>query len=69
MGFIHADGIAGDLGGGSLEIIDLSAEKLKEAVTLPLGGLRLIDSAGAKVEKAISHCRRRHSACALALAR
>jgi len=53
MGFIHADGIAGDLGGGSLEIIDLSANKLKKAVTLPLGGLRLIDSAGAKVEKAI----------------
>ena len=53
MGFIHANGIAGDLGGGSLEIIDLSAEKLKEAVTLPLGGLRLIDTTGAKVEKAI----------------
>ena len=53
MGFIHANGIAGDLGGGSLEIIDLSAEKLKEAVTLPLGGLRLIDTTGTKVEKAL----------------
>lgn len=53
MGFVDANGIAGDLGGGSLEIIDLSAEKLKEAVTLPLGGLRLVDIAGAKVEKAV----------------
>lgn len=52
MGFIDADGIAGDLGGGSLELIDLANGKLTDAVTLPLGGLRLIDTTGNKLEKA-----------------
>jgi len=53
MGFIDADGIAGDLGGGSLELIELAQDRLQEAVTLPVGGLRLIDAAGAKIEKAL----------------
>jgi exopolyphosphatase/guanosine-5'-triphosphate,3'-diphosphate pyrophosphatase len=52
MGFMDASGIAGDLGGGSLELIELSREKLQEAVTLPVGGLRLIDASGGKIEKA-----------------
>jgi len=52
MGFVDADGIAGDLGGGSLELVELSRDKLQEAVTLPVGGLRLIDASGAKIEKA-----------------
>ncbi len=52
MGFLDADGIAGDLGGGSLELIELAEDKLQEAVTLPVGGLRLIDASGAKLEKA-----------------
>jgi exopolyphosphatase/guanosine-5'-triphosphate,3'-diphosphate pyrophosphatase len=51
MGFMDADGIAGDLGGGSLELIELSKDRLQEAVTLPVGGLRLIDASGAKIEK------------------
>ena len=38
MGFIDADGIAGDLGGGSLELIDIVQDRLKEAATAPLGG-------------------------------
>jgi exopolyphosphatase / guanosine-5'-triphosphate,3'-diphosphate pyrophosphatase len=53
MGFIDADGIAGDLGGGSLELVELAEDKLQEAVTLPVGGLRLIDASGAKLEKAL----------------
>ncbi|WP_068460761.1 Ppx/GppA phosphatase family protein [Hyphomicrobium sulfonivorans] len=52
MGFTNPDGIAGDLGGGSLELIDISAEELKHASTLPIGGLRLIDATGNKIEKA-----------------
>jgi exopolyphosphatase / guanosine-5'-triphosphate,3'-diphosphate pyrophosphatase len=52
MGFMHADGIAGDLGGGSLELIDLSEQALQQASTLPLGGLRLIDTTGNKLDKA-----------------
>ncbi len=39
-----ADGLAGDMGGGSLELIDISNKALSKGETLPLGGLRLIDT-------------------------
>jgi len=52
MGFLHADGIAGDLGGGSLELIDVAAKALNSATTLPLGGLRLIDTTGDRIDRA-----------------
>ncbi len=52
MGFIGANGIAGDLGGGSLELIDIDGPKLKSATTLPLGGLRLMDLTGDRLERA-----------------
>lgn len=52
MSFVDANGIAGDLGGGSLELIDLAGGKLNNAVTLPLGGLRLIDTTGNRLDKA-----------------
>ncbi len=42
-GFHPADGIAGDLGGGSLELVDVQGETIGEGITLPLGGLRLQD--------------------------
>ncbi len=54
MGFDAPDGIAGDLGGGSLELVDIDGKTLKRATTLPLGSLRLIDSSGGKIEKALS---------------
>ncbi len=41
-----ADGFAGDMGGGSLEIIDIRDQELFHGVTLPLGGLRLMDLSG-----------------------
>lgn len=44
-GFHQPDGIAGDLGGGSLELVDISGETIGEGITLPLGGLRLQDMA------------------------
>ena len=53
MGFDRPDGIAGDLGGGSLELIDVSSARRGEAVTLPLGGLRLIDAAGGRIDRAL----------------
>lgn len=53
MGFVNADGIAGDLGGGSLELIDIYKEQLNEATTLPLGGLRLIDTTGDRIDRAL----------------
>jgi exopolyphosphatase/guanosine-5'-triphosphate,3'-diphosphate pyrophosphatase len=51
-GIPEADGIAGDLGGGSLELIDVKDGKLREGITLPLGPLRLIDLSGGSIEKA-----------------
>ena len=53
MGFLAPDGLAGDLGGGSLEVIDVARERLKDARTLPLGGLRLVDKTGDKIDKAL----------------
>ena len=53
MGFVAANGVAGDIGGGSLELIDISGDSLNDATTLPLGGLRLIDTTNANVEKAL----------------
>lgn len=53
MGFPQANGIAGDLGGGSLELIDIAAARSTASTTLPLGGLRLIDTSGAKLERAV----------------
>lgn len=51
-GIPEADGIAGDLGGGSLELIDVKDGKLRDGVTLPLGPLRLIDMSGGSIERA-----------------
>lgn len=53
MAFPDADGIVGDLGGGSLELVDADeADGTRSAVTLPLGGLRLIETSGGKIDKA-----------------
>ena len=54
MGFEAPNGIAGDLGGGSLELIDISGKALKRATTLPLGSLRLIDAGQGRMERAQS---------------
>jgi exopolyphosphatase/guanosine-5'-triphosphate,3'-diphosphate pyrophosphatase len=43
--FYRADGITGDLGGGSLELVDIAGDEIGEGVTLPLGGLRLQEMA------------------------
>ncbi len=40
-GFHPADGIAGDLGGGSLELVNVHGREIGAGITLPLGGLRL----------------------------
>jgi exopolyphosphatase / guanosine-5'-triphosphate,3'-diphosphate pyrophosphatase len=48
----EADGIAGDLGGGSLELIDIREGKLHDGITLPVGPLRLIDLSGGSMERA-----------------
>ena len=51
-GVPSADGIVGDLGGGSLELINVHDGKLFDGVTLPLGPLRLIDLSNGNVSRA-----------------
>ena len=53
MGFLKPDGIAGDLGGGSLELVDVQGGTRRAAATLPLGGLRLIDQSGGRMDRAL----------------
>ncbi len=40
------DGVVGDLGGGSLELIDVRRGRIGAGVSLPLGGLALMDASG-----------------------
>jgi exopolyphosphatase / guanosine-5'-triphosphate,3'-diphosphate pyrophosphatase len=47
-----ADGVVGDLGGGSLELINVHDAQLFDGVTLPLGPLRLIDMSSDTITKA-----------------
>jgi exopolyphosphatase/guanosine-5'-triphosphate,3'-diphosphate pyrophosphatase len=54
MGFGQVDGVAGDLGGGSLELVDIAGSTLRRGVTLPLGGLRLIDLTANRMERALA---------------
>ncbi len=51
-GFWKPDGIVGDLGGGSLELIDVGPDHIGAGLSLPLGGLRLIDASGRSLKKA-----------------
>jgi exopolyphosphatase/guanosine-5'-triphosphate,3'-diphosphate pyrophosphatase len=51
-GFHRPDGIVGDLGGGSLELVDVHGTRIKSGITLPLGGLALADRAGKSIKKA-----------------
>jgi exopolyphosphatase/guanosine-5'-triphosphate,3'-diphosphate pyrophosphatase len=53
-GFREPDGIVGDLGGGSLELIDVFGARSKDGITLPLGGLSLSEAARGSVDKAKS---------------
>ncbi len=47
-GIPGADGVSGDLGGGSLELAALDGGKIGEILTLPLGPLRLLAEFGSK---------------------
>lgn len=51
-GIPEADGLMGDLGGGSLELVRLQAGQIREHVTLPLGPLRLIEATNGNIEEA-----------------
>ncbi len=50
---IHqADGLVGDLGGGSLELTEIFEGRIGPGVTLPLGGLSLMDTSERSPKKA-----------------
>ncbi|MGK9049972.1 exopolyphosphatase [Neorhizobium petrolearium] len=57
-GFHDPDGIAGDLGGGSLELIDIRGQEFGRGITLPLGGLRLSETSGNSLSKARTFARK-----------
>ena len=46
------DGIVGDLGGGSLELIDVRGNSVRRGVTLPLGSLALQDASHTSLKRA-----------------
>src|SRR5256886_2735935 len=51
-GIHNPDGIVGDLGGGSLELIDVRGNRVRSGVTLPLGSLALQDSSHRSLKRA-----------------
>jgi exopolyphosphatase / guanosine-5'-triphosphate,3'-diphosphate pyrophosphatase len=52
-GFHAPDGVVGDLGGGSLELVDVRGATVGMGVTMPLGGLALQDLSGGSIKKAL----------------
>lgn len=51
-GFHEPDGIVGDMGGGSLELVDVRGATVGKGITMPLGGLALQDMSGGSLKKA-----------------
>jgi exopolyphosphatase/guanosine-5'-triphosphate,3'-diphosphate pyrophosphatase len=51
-GFYRPNGLVADLGGGSLELVDIRGEKLRRGLSLPLGGLALQDASKKSLKKA-----------------
>ncbi|MBV8978436.1 MAG: Ppx/GppA family phosphatase [Alphaproteobacteria bacterium] len=51
-GIPEADGLAADLGGGSLDMVSVKSGRMGEAHTLPFGPLRLLDLAKGNASKA-----------------
>lgn len=51
-GMWKPDGIVGDLGGGSLELVSVSDSHIGQGITFPLGGIRLQEAAEGSMEKA-----------------
>ncbi|WP_442320080.1 Ppx/GppA phosphatase family protein [Amorphus orientalis] len=50
--FWRPSGVVGDMGGGSLELIEVDIDRLGEGETFPLGGLRLSESSKGSARKA-----------------
>ncbi len=57
-GVPDADGVLGDLGGGSLDLVGLQTGVRSHFGTTPLGHLRLREMSGGKVSKAVDHVKK-----------
>ncbi len=64
-GFHDPDGIVGDLGGGSLELIDIAHGEVGDGITLPIGGLRLAEVSGESIRRARNIAKQNIAAAAL----
>lgn len=51
-GFYDPNGIVGDLGGGSLELVDIAGGAIGDGLTLPIGSLRLSELSGESIGRA-----------------
>jgi exopolyphosphatase/guanosine-5'-triphosphate,3'-diphosphate pyrophosphatase len=51
-GVHRGDGVVGDLGGGSLELVDIRGTRARNGLTRPLGGLALADISAKSLKKA-----------------
>jgi len=56
-GFHAPDGIVADLGGGSLELIDIKDTRVGKGISLPLGGLSLMDASDHSLRTAVKIAR------------
>ena len=63
-GIHHPDGVVGDLGGGSLELVDIGNGAIGKGVSLPLGGLALTDASGRSPKAAVKIVRDALATCA-----
>lgn len=52
LGFPEADGVLGDLGGGSLELVELRHGRVGHVASLPIGAIRLAERANGDVVRA-----------------
>jgi exopolyphosphatase/guanosine-5'-triphosphate,3'-diphosphate pyrophosphatase len=57
-GVHHGDGVVGDLGGGSLELVDIRGMRARRGLTRPLGGLALADISSKSLKKAEKYVRK-----------
>jgi exopolyphosphatase/guanosine-5'-triphosphate,3'-diphosphate pyrophosphatase len=68
-GFNGPDGIVGDMGGGSLELVEVRGSRIGEGTTMPLGGLALQDLSGGSIKRAQKIVRERLSRAEAQMAR
>lgn len=62
-GIHEPDGVVGDLGGGSLELVEVDQRGVGEGISLPLGGLALMDASGRSPKAASKIARETLATC------